>query len=148
MPDDGPAIAHIGWDLWRASQAWKSRFVKGMVERGHDWFAEARGNLIHLIAAEGTRQSDIVLKSQLTKQAVQQFLDELERDGIIKRTSDPGDARAKRVSFTGKGRRVLDDANSVKREIEAEYEERLGKPAFTQLKSALDKLASASDEQA
>lgn len=147
MADDTDPLDHIGWDLWRASQAWKKRFVERMVGRGHAWFAEARANLLHLISADGTRQSALVVKSQMTKQAVQQFLDELEQDGLVKRQPDPADARGRLVRFTPKGLKALADANIVKREIEMEYQALIGRDGLTQLKSALDKIAGASDDQ-
>jgi DNA-binding MarR family transcriptional regulator len=145
VTDDLKGHDHIGWDLWRASQAWKRQFVVGMVSRGHSWYAEARGNMLQFIAAEPVRQTDIVNRSKLTKQAVQQFLDELENDGIIKRTPDPVDARARLVRLTAKGLKALTDANAVKREIEQSYERLLGKPDLARLKSALDKIAAAGE---
>jgi len=136
-------LDHIGWDLWRASHAWKKLFTEGMVKRGHGWFAEARGNLIHLIGPAGARQSDIVQKSQLTKQAVQQFIDELEEDGIVSRHPDPSDARARMIKFTAKGLRALEDANAVKRELETSYARLLGKSELGRLKATLDKIIKA-----
>jgi DNA-binding MarR family transcriptional regulator len=136
-------VDHIGWDLWRASQAWKRRLVAGMVAKGHVWFGEARGNIVHHISASGVRQGEIVGKSQLSKQAVQQFLDELERDGIVKRSADPDDARARVVTFTAKGLKALEDATAIKLGIERELELVLGKSQLSLLKSALDKITTA-----
>jgi DNA-binding MarR family transcriptional regulator len=141
MSEHETPLDHIGWSLWQASNVWKQDFTKRMVDMGHAWFGEARGNLIHLIAAEGTRQSALVVKSQMTKQAVQQFLDELESDGIIRRVPDPTDARGKLVRFTSKGQKALADANQVKADIERDYEILVGKAALKQLKSTLDKIA-------
>lgn len=135
---------HIGWDLTQAARAWKSGFVAAMVERGHNWFGEARGNLVHLIGPEGTKQQALVSKSGLSKQAVQQLLDELERDGIIKREIDGQDARGRRILFTAKGQQALRHAQEIKVMIEADYMKLIGKDGLQQLKSALDKIVSAS----
>jgi DNA-binding MarR family transcriptional regulator len=142
--DKQKPLDHIGWDLWQASQAWKRLFVAGMVRRGHGWFAEARGNLVHLIGPEGARQGDIVQRSQMTKQAVQQFIDELEEDGIVNRSPDPSDARANRVKFTAKGLRALEDANAIKGEVETLYARLVGRAELAQLKATLDKINKAS----
>jgi DNA-binding MarR family transcriptional regulator len=131
---------HIGWDLWRASQIWKKEFVAGMVGKGHGWFAEARGNIVHMISREGTKQSAVVASSHLTKQAVQQFVDELEADGIVVRAPDPTDGRGKLVRLTAKGQRAMVDAQIVKKQIEASYEHRIGKDGLILLRSLLDKL--------
>jgi DNA-binding MarR family transcriptional regulator len=94
---------HIGWTLWRATLAWRKDFVSAMAAAGHGWFAQARGNLLVYIGPEGIRQSDLAEKAGLTKQAVQQFVDELVRDGIVMRTTDETDARARRVRLTPSG---------------------------------------------
>jgi DNA-binding MarR family transcriptional regulator len=70
-----------------------------------------------------------VVESKLTKQAVQQFLDELEVDGIVTRAIDPAD------------KRVLEDVVQAKRKIEAHYEKLVGKSALSSLKQLLFKIA-------
>ncbi|MBC7955165.1 MAG: MarR family transcriptional regulator [Cytophagales bacterium] len=135
-----PLIDHVGWRLWRASQAWMGRFQRDMVAAGHPVFAEARAQLIPHIDREGTRQSDLVLRMGLSKQAVQQLVVGLERDGLIERLPDPDDARGKVVAFTERGQAMLTDANDVKKTIEKEYRTQLGAEGFAQLVAALDRL--------
>jgi|JI10StandDraft_1071094.scaffolds.fasta_scaffold12578_6 DNA-binding MarR family transcriptional regulator len=134
-------LDHVGWDLWRAAQAWKRLFSEAMVARGYAWFGEGRGNLVHLIGPSGCKQSALVTRSQLSKQAVQQFLDELERDGIIRREPDPADARGKIIRFTELGHTALREADAAKRAIEADIATALGASALAHLKSDLDKIA-------
>ena len=133
-------IDHIGWDLWRASAAWKRRFTEGMVARGHSWYGEARGNLIQHIGRNGIQQNDIVRKAGMTKQAVQQHLDDLVADGVVERAPDPEDARRKLVRFTEEGMLALSDANVIKRAIEKDYERIVGKDDAQVLKQALARI--------
>lgn len=133
-------IDHIGWDLWRASAAWKRRFSEAMVAKGHAWYGEARGNLIQYIGRDGIQQNDIVRRAGVTKQAVQQHLDELVRDGVIERAPDPEDARRKLVRFTEEGMQALSDANIIKRAIEKDFEQIVGKEDAQVLKRALAKI--------
>lgn len=137
---DPPLLDHIGWRLWLASRAWEQRFQREMVAAGHAWFEEARATLIPHIARAGTPQSDLVRRTALTKQAVQQLVDGLVEDGIVERRPDPADARAKRVCFTRKGLRVLADANRIKQQIEADYRQQLGDAGLRQLHGALVRL--------
>lgn len=130
-------IDHIGWDLWRASHVWKRNFTQGMVARGHAWFAEARGQLIQHIGPNGTPQVRLVELTGLTKQAVQQQLDDLVRDGIVARVRDPKDARRKTVCFTVQGQAVLEDIRTVKIAIEEDFAHRLGPDHMSALKQAL-----------
>lgn len=137
-------IEHIGWDLWRVTQGWKQRFNAEMVAHGYAWFGEARGNLIQHIGRNGAPQNELVLRAGMTKQAVQQQLDDLVLDGAVERISDPNDARKKLVRFTAVGFEAMSAANDVKRSIEAEYQGLIGKDALDAFKAALHKI---SDEQ-
>jgi DNA-binding MarR family transcriptional regulator len=131
---------HIGWTLWRATLAWRKDFVSAMAAAGHGWFAQARGNLLVYIGPEGIRQSDLAEKAGLTKQAVQQFVDELVRDGIVMRTTDETDARARRVRLTPSGEAAMRDADRIKLQIEARWRVHLGEAAFSALETTLRKL--------
>jgi len=129
--DDNPELLdHVGWRIWRAAQAWKAEFDAAMVASGHPWFAEARANVLAHLDREGTPQAQLVVRMGVTKQAVQQFVDELVADGIVERRANPNDARSKVVAFTRRGLRVLDDANRVKRRIQRRYVSVLGESAF------------------
>jgi DNA-binding MarR family transcriptional regulator len=123
-------LDHVGWRIWQAAQAWKAEFDAGMVGLGHGWFAEARANLLAHLDRQGTPQAQLVARMGVTKQAVQQFVDELVEDGVVERRANPDDARSKLVCFTKKGFRVLDDANRVKRRIQRRYVAVLGESGF------------------
>jgi DNA-binding MarR family transcriptional regulator len=128
---------HIGWTLWRASQVWRSEFTQAMVAEGHAWFGQARGNLMVHIGPKGLRQGDLVDRSRLTKQAVQQFIDELVTDGILMRAPDPTDARARWVRLTARGEAAMRDADRIKAEIEARWRGKLGSESFDRLDALL-----------
>jgi len=130
-------IDHIGLLLWHAAQAWRDRLTAAMVEGGVPWYAEARGGVVAYIEPGGTRQSDVTLHLGLSRQAVQQLVDELEQDGIVYRAPDPHDGRGKIIRCTAKGAAVLRLANQVKRRIERDYLKRLGPTGFSQLQTAL-----------
>ena len=87
------ALDHVGWRLWQATQRWKRELDDGLVAMGYPWAAEARANVIMHVGRSGIRQSELVRRMELSKQAVQQLLDELVADGIIERKLDPGTAR-------------------------------------------------------
>lgn len=133
-------LDHVGVRLWRAAYAWKRAFDAGMVALGHGEFAQARCGLLGFMDRKGMRQTDLAARSGLTKQAVQQFVDELVGDGLVERSVDPGDKRARIVTFTARGRKVLADANQVKIRIEIEFHRKLGETRFRQLVAALRSL--------
>lgn len=138
MPPSPPD--HIGWTLHRAAQVWRAEFTTAMVAAGHAWFGQARGNLLQHIGPSGLRQGDLVARAGLTKQAVQQFVDELVADGILIRTADETDARARRVTLTLAGIAAMRDADRIKAEIEVHLRNRLGNDDFDRLAALLRRL--------
>jgi DNA-binding MarR family transcriptional regulator len=116
---DSPALAdHIGWLLWNATERWLDRFVSEMQAAGHDWFGRPQARLMGHLSRQGIRQSELTESSGLTKQAVQQTLDELEARGIVRRELDPEDRRGRIVRYTRAGQAALADGDRIKRNIE------------------------------
>jgi DNA-binding MarR family transcriptional regulator len=136
-------LDHIGLDLTHAARAWRRRLGAAMVARGHAWLAEGRGALVEHIGREGTSQLELTRRAGMSKQAVQQHLDELAADGVLERVPDPADARRNLVRFTKRGLAALRDANDAKREIERDYVRLLGAKGVARLRAALRTVAAA-----
>ncbi|MDC9825714.1 MarR family transcriptional regulator [Devosia sp. ZB163] len=136
-----PLIDHVGWRLWRLARQWKAEFDAGMAARGHGWMAEARGAVVGHLRPGGLSQSALTAAMGISKQAVQQLVDELVAEQIVERVPDPDDKRGKIVRLLPKGIKAIADGNEVKREIEARYAERIGAERLASLNAALDDLA-------
>lgn len=134
-------IDHVGWRLWRLARQWKSAFDAEMLERGYPWVAEARGAVIGHLRPGGRAQSELAGLLGVSKQAVQQFVDELVEEGAVERVVDPSDARGRIVRLTARGIAFIEEGNAVKREIEKSYSKRIGKVRLDALNTALDDLA-------
>ncbi|MAZ18198.1 MAG: MarR family transcriptional regulator [Ahrensia sp.] len=128
---------HVGIRLWGAYEAWKAEFVSAMVEAGHAWFTPSRATLLGFVPRTGLRQSDLIARMGISKQAVQQLVDGLEGEGVLERIADPDDKRGRILRHTEKGRAALDDADRIKAEIETRYRARLGEERFRLLVEAL-----------
>lgn len=135
---DLESIDHVGIALWQAATAWKARFRQAMADAGYPWHLGARGELLQHIGPSGRSQAELATASGMTKQAVQQLVDQLEAEGVLVRVSDPDDRRAKRVELTELGRRDFAMRNRVKRDIEADYKTLLGAEGFAALGAALE----------
>jgi len=94
-------------------------------------------SLLPHIALEGTRITDLSLRLGITKQAVSQLVDDLERLGVLVRAPDPDDARARRVLFTERGRQGLLEGLQVLQELEAELARHIGRTRMGGLREAL-----------
>lgn len=130
-------IEHVGLDLWRANHLWKQKFTTEMIDRGHSWYGEARGNLFQYIGPNGIAQNRLDAKAAMTKQAVQQHLDDLVKDGVIERVPDPDDARKKLVRLTAFGCEAHEIGNQIKQKIEDDFTRLIGKQAMKTLKQSL-----------
>lgn len=138
---DLTSIDHIGIALWRAAQDWRNRMRAELAARGYPWHQSAAGEVLAHLGPSGISQAVLTERMGLTKQAVQQLVDQLEALDVVGRAPDPNDGRAKRIVLTELGLRDFAERNKVKRLIEKQYREKLGAEAFAALETALGKLA-------
>ena len=85
----------------------------------------------------GRHASELATTLRVSRQAVAQMVANLERGGYVERVDDPGDARAKLICLTARGRaavRVLWDGS---RALEEEWAELLGRERLQDLRSML-----------
>ncbi|MEM6992220.1 MAG: MarR family winged helix-turn-helix transcriptional regulator [Myxococcota bacterium] len=91
----------------------------------------------HIELQGGTRVTSLAAKLGITKQAVGQLVDDLERFGVVERTPDPDDGRAKRVCFTEAGRASMLDGLRHLQSVEHDLKEAIGHDTMAQLREAL-----------
>lgn len=89
---------------------------------------------------EGIRLTTLAKRVGGTKQSVKHAVDELVELGILTRTADPDDGRAKRVGFTARGRRALVHGLGVLGAMEGDLEGAIGKQRLGQLKRTLGEI--------
>jgi DNA-binding MarR family transcriptional regulator len=70
----------------------------------------------------------------VTRQAVAQMVATLERDGYLRRVTDPGDVRAKLICLTPRGRAALRAMHASARATEDAWRQRLGAERFAQFR--------------
>ena len=142
LDENGPPtlIDHVGWRLWRLARQWKVEFDAEMLGRGFPWITEARGAVIGQLRPGGLPQSALTAALRISKQAVQQQVDELVAEGAVERVPDPEDGRGKIVRLTRRGVASIVEGNEVKRAIEQRYIAQIGERKFAALNDALDAL--------
>src|SRR3712207_9460979 len=97
--------------------------------------------LLRHLDRDGTRASALADRAGLTRQAITQAVDDLERLGYLTRVSDPEDGRAKIVAYTDAGRAAFDASRAIIAELESAYAERVGRRRYATLRAALGDLA-------
>ena len=98
--------------------------------------------LVPLIGG-GRHASDLAETLGVSRQAVAQVVTRLERGGYLTRITDPGDARAKLICLTPRGRAALRAMRSSARAVEDEWRERLGAEQLAGFRDTLITLLSA-----
>ena len=97
-------------------------FRARLAEAGHSSIRAGHGCVFRFIHQGGSRLTDLAASSGLSKQAVGEVVDDLERLGYVVRDADPADRRAKVIRLTEMGA----DAHQTALEIFADVERALG----------------------
>jgi DNA-binding MarR family transcriptional regulator len=84
-----------------------------------------------------TRAAQLARVLGVSRQAIQQQINELERDDIVTQCPDPDDRRANRIVFSEKGASMMKLALSSLRDCELVLEHRLGSEMIAPLRDAL-----------
>lgn len=131
---------NFGMVLQRLSRDFERRVRVTLRARGHTRLQPSHQVVFASLGRSGTRLTDLAHRASMTKQAMGQIVDDLERLGYVERTPDPDDGRAKIVRFTPAGVGFVSDAAEVLSEIWDEYAELLEPGELEQLQSSLRKL--------
>ena len=109
-----------------------------LAEHGYEGIREGHGCVFGFIEPEGSRLTYLAEASGLTKQAVGEAVDDLQRLGYVERAPDPTDGRAKIVHLTDKGA----DARAVGRQalddVERRWAEQVGEERMAAMRETLE----------
>ena len=94
----------------------------------------------------GTRLTELARRSGVTKQAMMIVVDELEVRGLVRRTPDPEDGRAKVVRLTARGRTFAAECRRAVAAVEARAKRTLGGRRYDGLRETLDLLLGSEEE--
>jgi DNA-binding MarR family transcriptional regulator len=136
-PEPHTALPHL---LVRAKEAFIAEAHRRMRLAG---YPEVSGNFVvfRWLAPEGSRLSEMVECSGMTKQAFGEHVAALEANGFLTRTPDPADGRAKLVVPTERGLAARADLRQTFAEIEAEWAAAVGAERIAELRDTLARIA-------
>jgi DNA-binding MarR family transcriptional regulator len=83
------------------------------------------------------RPTDLADELRISKQAVNDLLGDLERQGYIRRHVDPADRRSRLIRLTPKGMKLEDTVRLAARDAERQLERELGRERFHSFREAL-----------
>jgi len=143
-PDDHH-MPRIGGFVLRLAQDFRERAKVEYHARGHTEIRQTYHSVIAHLPNEGLRLTELAERAQLTKQAVGQLVDDLERMGYVERLPDPEDGRAKLICFTKLGHELLADTEEILDQIWSFYAGLVGQERLAELRHSLEALVTAVD---
>jgi DNA-binding MarR family transcriptional regulator len=121
MSSDAQPRSDLGIQLLLAYQGFVRQLHADMAGRGHDDLGRSDGLVFRMLHGGPRTVSDLASRLEITKQGMGQIIEDMERRGYVVRRPDPGDARARLVELTDRGRAAL----GVARDFHRSYERRL-----------------------
>jgi len=134
----GPPL--IGALLRMPGDVVRRRMLSALHDRGFTDIVPAHLALMRWPGPQGQRPSDIAGQTEMTKQAVNYLLGQLEALGYVERRPDTDDQRSRRVHLTPRGREAAQIMRDAVTELEAEWSALLGRDDFECLRTLLTRL--------
>jgi len=106
-------------------------------EHGFTDLETAHFGVLSYPGPQGLRPSELAARLEISKQALNYLLGQLETRGYVTRTSDPQDMRSKRIALTDRGLATVPVIRGAVAELEVEWGARLGTERFGQLRALL-----------
>jgi DNA-binding MarR family transcriptional regulator len=142
------ADPQLARQLLAAHRALASDLVVELEERGWpDLRASQAALLLNVDRRFGTRLTELARRGGVTKQAMMVVVDDLEVRGLVRRTPDPEDGRAKVVRLTARGRTLAAECRRAVAAVEARAKRTLGGRRYDVLRETLDILLEAEEEE-
>lgn len=115
---------------------------------GFEGMTPAFASLMPLLDATGARPSALAQRAGITKQAISQLVQELEKRGYVEQIPDPTDTRAKIVRLTARGVALRAACFEARKDLQAVGVATLGAARLSRLRKDLMLLAAALGELA
>ena len=106
-------------------------------EHGFTDLETAHFGVLSYPGPQGLRPSELAARLEISKQALNYLLGQLEARGYLTRTTDPQDMRSKRIALTDRGLATVPVIRGAVAELEVEWGARLGPERFAQLRALL-----------
>jgi DNA-binding MarR family transcriptional regulator len=116
-------------------------FQARLSEAGHPAIRQGHGCVFRFIHEGGSRLTDLAESSGLSKQAVGEVVDDLEKLGYVERAQDPQDGRAKVIKLTEHGSDAHRTALGIFADIERDWSERYGAERVQTMRELLEEIA-------
>jgi DNA-binding MarR family transcriptional regulator len=135
MEDQPPEVLMRG--LLRAYYWMDESLQNGLQQAGYQPRTRTQTMILINISNGITRAAELARVLGVSRQAIQQQINELERDELVTQIPDPEDRRANRIVFSERGSQLINAALATLRQSEQALAIRLGYESVSQLRRAL-----------
>ena len=139
MPDRPPP--YVGALLRLTYQAARERQLQAQARRGFSDLNQALLSVLVYPPPDGVRPTDLVERTNMTKQAINYLLGQLEKLGYVERRAVNG--RRRLIYLTKRGWDVFETQWTAMRQLEDEWAKRVGRKRFDDFLSVLQELSGA-----
>ena len=133
-----PAPQNVARSLIAASKAHTAAVVARLALRGYVDFPFASASLLWLLDEGGTRPTLLAQRAGVTKQAMSQLVQLMQRQGYLEQIADPNDTRAKVVRMTPRGQAVKTACVEVRDELNRQVADLIGTAEARKMEAHLD----------
>ena len=133
LPVSGPP--YVGALLRLPWQAVRNRLLRAFRDAGFGDIGPPHFGVIQYPPPDGVRPIDIAAKAQISKQAANYLISQLESNGYLERRTVPGKGRL--VFVTAKGKKVADVVHATMRTIELDWQRALGRERYRAFRETL-----------
>ena len=135
MENHPPEILMRG--LLRAYYWMDESLQNGLQKAGYQPRTRTQTMILINISNGITRAAELARVLGVSRQAIQQQINELERDDLVTQIPDPNDRRANRIVFSERGSQLINAALATLRQSEQVLAIRLGYETVSGLRNAL-----------
>src|SRR4030095_13040564 len=112
----------------------------GLHEHGFDDLGPAHLPVLRYPGPDGRRPVELATEANMSKQAMNYLLGQLEALGDVERRDDPDDGRFTRVYLTERGDSTREVIRAAVREVESEWANEMGARDLEKLRTLLTQL--------
>ena len=131
----GPPL--IGALLRRPWETVRERMLSGLHQAGFSDLVPAHLTVLQYPGPENRRPSDLAAETNMSKQAINYLIGQMEELGYLAREHDENDQRSRRIRLTERGHAAARTMRDIVREVEREWAKEVGPTRFEQLRELL-----------
>jgi len=135
--------ANVGRAIFDATHTVERDVLLAVHRGGFPQIRPVHLSLFRSLDLDGTRLTELAQRANMTKQSMQELVDQLQALGFIERRPDPDDRRAKIVAFSRKGLQLLEALHTAVRFMESEMAKIIGTQGVRKITQLLDAYNSA-----